>query len=435
MTLLALDLMKLPNWLILTYLFVFGAFLGSFLNVCVYRFPKHEGVWNQVKAIWGRSHCPRCNAEILARDNLPILGWLMRGGKCRSCNRSISTRYPMIELCNGLLFVLVYMFELPDGLHTGWAFQCVVEEELGPQMVSAADVAWSAPVWMHVRYALHMIMIQSLLVATLIDFEFRIIPTASTDPLTVFGIIAGSCFGQAFLVPVWFERDQGAFMALMPEWLQWLDFTFDALKLANEHPHLHGFLVSATGAAVGALLIWGVRVMGTYVLRKEAMGTGDIALMAMIGAFLGWQPVVIIFFLAALCAMGNALFGMIVRRETELAYGPYISLAAVLLILFWNRIWPNSRSYFDLGSGIFVIGLFMAVMLFVSLWVMQLGKRMLGISLYEEDVESEWTQADSMLHYAGEKIDEQQGQWKRPMWEGSLSGRGLKQNDVWRNGE
>ena len=77
----------------------------------------------------------------------------------------------------------------------------------------------------------------------------------------------------------------------------------------------------------------------------------------------------------------------------------------------------------------------MAVMLFVSLWVMQLGKRMLGISLYEEDVESEWTQADSMLHYAGEKIDEQQGQWKRPTWEGSLSGRGLRQNDVWRGGE
>lgn len=442
-----------PLWFVLTGLFLLGTVFGSFLNVLIHRFPRHDTLREQLRCIWGRSNCPRCKTEILARDNIPIFGWLMLGGKCRSCKLRIPKQYPLIELLNGLLFVLVYLFELPDGLATGWRDSCVVEPDFGPNAVtrwglgpdapgmSASFEAWSAPVWLHVRYAFHMLMIQSLLVATMIDFKKRIIPSAVTDPLIVVGVIANTIFGQAFMVVLWFAPQQQFLMSVMPDWLQWMDVGFNApdgtksaLAFAHEHPHLHGFLFSVVGALVGAGIVGAVRVIGTWALRKEAMGTGDIALMAMIGAFLGWQPVIIIFFLAVICALGGVLVRLIFTRESELAYGPYISLGAVLLVLFWDRIWPYWRGYFEFGVGIFIVGAFMGFMMFALLLMLQAGKRMLGIPLYEDDGFEDWPPADQLQYLAGENVDQQQGQWRRSQWEGSLSGRGMNQIEVWRNG-
>ena len=84
-----------------------GMVVGSFLNVCIYRIPWEKSV------IWPASHCPNCLAEIQKRDNLPVLGWVMLGGSCRSCHVPISIRYPLIEFLVGLLFLGVY---LADGV-------------------------------------------------------------------------------------------------------------------------------------------------------------------------------------------------------------------------------------------------------------------------------------------------------------------------------
>ncbi len=87
------------EFLIGVWLFVLGSVVGSFLNVCIYRIPWQKSV------IWPGSHCPKCLHPIAARDNVPILSWLLLRGECRQCATSIAPRYALIELLVGLLFV------------------------------------------------------------------------------------------------------------------------------------------------------------------------------------------------------------------------------------------------------------------------------------------------------------------------------------------
>ena len=81
----------IPWIFLIPYLFVLGATIGSFLNVCVYRLPKHDGLLDQIRGLWSPpSHCPRCGRRILLRDNLPVFGWLRLLGRCRFCRTRIS---------------------------------------------------------------------------------------------------------------------------------------------------------------------------------------------------------------------------------------------------------------------------------------------------------------------------------------------------------
>ena len=435
-----LNITQLPQWFIMTWLFMLGAVVGSFLNVCIHRFPKHEKLWDQLKAILGPSHCPQCKANISVLDKLPILGWFIVGGKCRTCQYRISPRYPFIELLNGLLWVLVYWFELPNGFATTWQEGSLMTwhpgsaagSYLGPHLVDHAG-AWSVTSWMHMRYFFHMVLIQALVVATFIDFDLQIIPDGSTVPAMIFAVIASTAIGQLFLVPVWF--DEPSHRSLLPESLHFL-FVGVPDQFIELHPHLHGFLVSIVGLLVGGGSIWAVRIIGFYVLKQEAMGFGDVILMACIGAFLGWQPVIVVFFLAAMCAMVSVIFSSIFSRQREIPYGPYISLGALLLLLFWKEIWIDGgvRTYFGLGVGIVIAGLAMGVMLFLSLSLLQLVKRMLGISMYYEEEVGEWTSADTLTYLSFEKVDQDQGQWRREGWEGSKTSRGQRQEQIWRDG-
>src|SRR4051812_12436991 len=110
-------LYDLPYWVVLPFLFVLGAVIGSFLNVCIYRIPQYERFWPSLKSLISPpSSCPNCGNQILSRDNIPILGWFLLGGRCRFCRQQFSIRYPKIELLNGLLFVLIYWMEVPGSL-------------------------------------------------------------------------------------------------------------------------------------------------------------------------------------------------------------------------------------------------------------------------------------------------------------------------------
>ncbi|MFK7818998.1 MAG: A24 family peptidase [Planctomycetaceae bacterium] len=423
-----------PFEMVVFFVFVFGTVFGSFLNVCIHRFPKFDRLKDQLTGIWGRSGCPRCKTEILARDNIPIIGWLLLRGKCRSCNLKISSRYPLIELGNGLLFVLVFLFQFPEGFLTFWDEQCCANP-MGPQIVSHVG-AYSADTWMYLRFLFHMVLIESLVVATFIDLDLQIIPDGCTVPSMIFAIIASTVVGQLFLVPIWWNPlpvNQAIMEDLLPQSLSWVVFDFDGIRFAKDHPHIHGLLNSLCGLLVGGGSIWAVRIIGHQALKREAMGFGDVVLMAAIGSFIGWQPVTIVFFLAAMCAMVAVMFGVVFGWRQEIPYGPYLSLGALLLILFWDKIWPRAEPFFDYGVGIFFFAGTMGIALFVSLLMLQGVKRILGIPLYEERHEGEWTSADTLHHFAGEKIDDQTCQWKRPTWEGSLSGRGLRQHDIWRN--
>jgi len=423
----------LPLWIVLLFLFLFGCCIGSFLNVCVYRFPQHDSLFDQLKGINSPpSCCPKCRQRISPRDNVPILGWLMLKGKCRTCGMSISSRYPVIEFFNGLLCVVLYMMEVPSG------YLATIEESflytpLGPQIAEG----WSPELHVNLRYLYHLVLIEALLVASLIDWDLKIIPDGSTMPAMFVGLLGAATVGHLYLVPVWFQDPSLSriFTSLLPESWQWLHSDFTVPVWTATYPHLHGLAVSVVGFLVGGGMIWGVRLIGKWVLRREAMGFGDVILMAMIGSFLGWQPVVMIFFLAPLCALCGVVISLVSIKQREIPYGPYISLAALLVVMFFRELWPFWERIFSMGLMVPMIGIIGAILLAVSLYGIQLVKLCLGIPLYEPDHYEEWTSADQLGYLYSENHDRRQGQWRQTSsnWTGIDSGQGTLHAEQWQH--
>ncbi|HZZ72211.1 MAG TPA: prepilin peptidase [Pirellulales bacterium] len=114
-------------------------------------------------------------------------------------------------------------------------------------------------------------------------------------------------------------------------------------------PHWIGLLSALVGMSAGSCLIWAVRLIGTAALRREAMGFGDVTLMGMIGAFLGWHACLLIFFIAPLAGLVVGVAQWILRRENEIPYGPFLCLAALVVIFEWAEVWNRVRHVFWLG--------------------------------------------------------------------------------------
>lgn len=242
--------------------FIFGAIVGSFLNVCIYRLPKGESIVNPP------SHCPKCGKPISWYDNVPILSYLILKGRCRACKVPINPGYIIVELITAsLAVVLVSVFGL------------------GP------------------KFAGYSILSAGLIVATFADLETREIP----DEVSLGGLAAGVIFASVF-------------PGLLGE--------------AVWHKALIGSLL---GALAGGGSIYLMGFFGEMVFRKEAMGGGDVKLMAMIGAFLGWKLALLTFFLAPLF---GSVVGVILKYKDGrdiIPYGPFLSLAAVSSV-FWGDI-------------------------------------------------------------------------------------------------
>ncbi|MFN5740048.1 MAG: prepilin peptidase [Planctomyces sp.] len=421
----------LPREFVLFFLFVLGLCIGSFLNVCIHRFPVKRRLRDQLWSLNSHSSgCPRCSSAIRWHDNVPLLGWLILRGRCRSCRLPISVRYPLVELLTAVLFVVLYQCEMPVNFWGG----------VGTAGLQTADGPWavfpqsSAVVWLHVRYGLHVAMVCCLIVATFIDLELWIIPDGSTVPLMLFSILVHTVSGQCWIVPVWFQDSSVAatLRTVLPDSLSWLMFSWDAMPFAAGYPHLHGFFVSVAGLAAGGGIVWLVRLIGAYVLRREAMGFGDVVLMAMIGSVIGWQPVLVVFFTAPILAIGVALLSLVLRRRDEIPYGPWLSLAALLLLLLWNSLWPMAERIFDMGPFLLLMGLVMTVILYATLHLMQLVRRALGMRVVSEISVPE---DDGIpMIYPGERSDPTAGLWDRSMWSGVRSGQGLSAVHRWRHG-
>jgi leader peptidase (prepilin peptidase)/N-methyltransferase len=298
--------------LIGTWLFALGSVVGSFLNVCIYRIPWQKSV------IWPGSHCPKCWNAIAVRDNVPIFGWLALGGKCRTCRCPISIRYPLIEALVGILFVALFFIDVVLG-HRPWPGEM--------------------PTWLFATWSYHALLIALLVASTFIDYDLYVIP----DAITVTGMILG--VGLGTLYP-WIRLDPST--AATP----W-----------------GGFWTGVAGLLVGGGLTWSVRFLGSVAMRREAMGFGDVTLMAMIGSFLGWQAAVLSFFIAPFFGLAHALWKLvkyIVKRasgaqlsstDREIPFGPYLSMAAVALILTWPWLWAFWAK--DLFSTLLVVFLWM----------------------------------------------------------------------------
>jgi leader peptidase (prepilin peptidase)/N-methyltransferase len=245
----------------------FGLFVGSFLNVCIYRLPLGKTV------LWGRSHCPHCDRQIRAWENFPVISWLALGGRCAGCKAPISMQYPVIELVTGVIFA-----------GGAWLY--------GPTLLLVARLVFAC----------------AMVVLFMIDLQHRILPNVITLP----GIAAGL-----------------AFSLVLPPGLR------DAL----------------IGAVACSLLLFGMGELVSRVLGKEALGFGDVKMIAMMGAFLGWQMTLVALFLASFLgsAIGLGLVAITRNRDYQIPLGSFLAIGALaaaatgqgLLDWYVGRMFPQ----------------------------------------------------------------------------------------------
>jgi leader peptidase (prepilin peptidase)/N-methyltransferase len=397
--------------------------------------------------VYPPSHCPRCRAPIPPRDNVPIFAWLSLRGRCRSCRGAISIRYPLVEFLTGALFALLYWLEVPTWWPTAVA-ESSVYHALGPAGI-IGSTGMSPVAMLHWRYAVHMVLLIALIVATFIDIDLRIIPDGVTLPAMAVGIAANFILGQVHIVPLWYKTPamagaafmhDGIFQAIglsrwVPGWAEHLAAPAGVPAWITAHPHLHGLALSLAGIVVGGGSIWAVRIVGYWALKREAMGFGDVILMAMIGSFIGWQGTLIVFALALGWAIVVALPLWLIWRNHELPFGPYLALGTLLLLVAARHIWPwFDTRIFALGPMLVPMAVFMVVSLAGMLAVWRVVRRLLGFAPLEPEFEEAWGAGDQLVYLAGECTDDRQGQWPRDEWPGRLSGRGQSQHEIWRHG-
>ena len=235
-------------WICAVFAFAFGAMIGSFLNVVIYRVPAGLSV------VTPGSHCPSCDAPVRWFDNIPIVSWFVLGGKCRNCATAFSIRYAVVEALTGLLAVgawwqaarvLLSLSEIPD-------------PDLFPPIIAI--------------FAMRFTFYAILVAVTFIDFDHFIIPHRIALP----GIVLG-------LLSPWVAQ-----WALGPE-----------LAMRYLWPPVTP-TTSLIGAIAGFLIIVGLFYAYFAVRGAEGIGGGDATLMALVGAWLGWPALLFVLFAASL---------------------------------------------------------------------------------------------------------------------------------------
>ena len=424
----------LPQWVVLVWLFTFGAVVGSFLNVCIYRLPQHERLWDQLAGLTHPpSTCPFCKTRIQARDNIPVIGWLLVRGRCRTCRHWIPPRYALIEFFNGMLWVLLYVAIVPAGF-TADAADSWLWSPLGP--MADSRLSHDQLVFLlNAQYFYYLVLAEALVVATFIDFDLQIIPDGVTIPALIVGLVGAFAIGPLHLWPVWFQSSVQLqpLQHILPGWMHWMLRGPDHPAWIAAHPHWHGLISSLAGAIVGSGLIWILRIVGHWAWKREVMGFGDVVLMAAIGSFLGWQPTLLVFFVAPFCGLVATVISLRVFKTREIAYGPYLSLAALLVLLGWRSYFAQFETWFSLGPLILVQGVIMVVLLAVTLVAVRTVKRMLGFpDDPESPLEEDWRASDQLAFYANKDYESGQGSLKISTWAGASSGQGRQYVDRWR---
>jgi leader peptidase (prepilin peptidase)/N-methyltransferase len=425
-----------PQWIVLVWLFVLGSVIGSFLNVCIYRLPHHERLWAQLVGLTHPpSSCPYCKNCIQGRDNIPVLGWLILRGRCRRCRHSIPPRYALIEFFNGLLWVALYMAIVPAGYGANASDSCLWSA-IGPlanPMLTHDQIVFL----LHAQYFYFLVLAEALLVATFIDFDLQIIPDGATVPALIVGVLGAFAIGNLHLWPVWFQSSSTlqTLQHVTPPWMHWMMRGPDRPAWLAAHPHLHGLLSSLAGMVVGGGVIWVLRIVGHWAWRREVMGFGDVILMAMIGSFLGWQPTLLVFFVAPFCGLLATVASLRLFRVREIPYGPYLSVGALLVLFAWRPYFSQFETWFALGPLILVQAVIMFVLLVASLLLVRYVKRLIGFPDADDNgFVDEWTSGDQLAFYANKERHHGCDEPKGSGWRGTATGQGRHYSDQWRRG-
>lgn len=369
------------------FVFAFGACTGSFINVVVHRLPQGMSLRSPP------SRCPSCGRPLAWHENLPIVGWFLVRGRCRTCGSRVGIQYPLVEFLVGLLF--------------GAAYFLYFETRFGPGFGGVTNPWWvdQGPFRAAPAFIALLALIGSLVAASLIDAKQYVIPAEITTFATVTGV-AGLVV-QAFMpesiraatsewwavpLPGWFGTAAGIagvagliaawillrLGVLKPSFADYDEYVAPGATLAD-YPHARREMVrelvflgpcvvglatviflqptlestpqgapplwlaalgaSCLGIVVGGGMLWAIRILGSIAFGREAMGMGDVHLMAAVGAVAGWAVPVVAFIPAVFVALGCtlAIRGLAVLRRRsgrELPLGPYLAVGVLLIIFF-----------------------------------------------------------------------------------------------------
>jgi len=233
---------------------IFGAIVGSFLNVCILRLPKEESI------VWPGSHCPHCKTPIQFYDNIPLVSYMLLKGRCRHCHRAISFQYPLIEGITALTSLILFM-------------------KFGPSL----------------SYLFYFLFVAALIVVTVIDLYHQIIPDVISLPGIGVGLLASLILPQLT------------------------------------------FVNSLKGLILGGGSLFVVATLYQWLFKREGMGGGDVKLLAMIGAFLGWKAVILTVLLGSLIGSIIGISIMILKGKDfkyAIPFGPFLSLGAVIALFY-----------------------------------------------------------------------------------------------------
>lgn len=247
------------------------------------------------------------------------------------------------------------------------------------------------PFWLYGRGLGHLVLIALLVAGTATDLRDYIIPDQVTAPGMILGVLLATVSGDTQIIHLWVDWNDPMTVLngpFIPEWIK-------------GHHHLHGLAWSLAGLITGGGITWLIRLFGSLVLGQESLGLGDVTLMAMIGSFLGWQPVIFVIVLAPLCAIFVGLAVRLTTGRSYIPFGPYLSLAAVIVLMSWRWLWMlevasefSIRRLFGDGIGLGILSgislvSFVLLLSFVRLYRMIPGRERATLPEQETVSESE----------------------------------------------
>ncbi|HZV07058.1 MAG TPA: prepilin peptidase [Gemmataceae bacterium] len=305
-------------WLFLVFILGIGA--GSVINYCFYRLPLEKSLF------WPGPRCGRCLQPIRWFDNVPLLSYFLLHGRCRSCGERIPLRYPIVELLTGFLFAGLFYLEIGKNVIGLPYLQSHLEA------ISEGDIpsaAWAV-------FGCHAVLVSFLLLTSLCDLDDMAIPL----PITVTGALIGLACSALF---PWPFPDAGrplpAAGGFVPPrlpaglypWPMW----YPTPSWLATGTWQFGLATGLAGAFAGMMVMRLVRFTYGVARGIEGLGVGDADLMMMAGAFVGWQPVLLSFFVATFPGLLFGIIHLIRQGNQPLPFGPALCLGVVLTLWLW----------------------------------------------------------------------------------------------------